>query len=106
MPYVITKLENSDRDDKKYMVTLFYRKKGKWEDEVSKPVKVYFGDPDYEDFTIHKDEKRKENYLKRHAATEDWSDPLTPGFWSRWLLWNKPTLQESYNNILYKLKLK
>jgi hypothetical protein len=23
----------------------------------------------------------------------------TAGFWSRWLLWNKPTIKESYDDI-------
>lgn len=36
------------------------------------------------------DSVKKENYIKRHAkAGEDWTDPLTAGFWSRWFLWEK-----------------
>ena len=31
---------------------------------------VSFGASGYEDFTIHKDEKRKDNYLKRHQKTK------------------------------------
>jgi hypothetical protein len=27
------------------------------------------------------------NYLKRHRVNENWSDPLTPGALSRYILW-------------------
>jgi hypothetical protein len=54
-----------------------------------------FGDSRYEDYTTHKDPKRKERYLKRHEAREDWNDPKTKGSLSRWLLWNLPNLKAS-----------
>lgn len=62
---------------------------------------VNFGREPYEDFTDHKDEDRKEAYLKRHKPRENWtgSGIKTPGFWSRWLLWNKPTIKESIKDI-------
>ena len=61
---------------------------------------ISFGQKGYEDFTMHKDPLRKERYISRHRGMgEDWEDPLTAGFHSRWLLWNKPTLQESIDNM-------
>jgi hypothetical protein len=42
---------------------------------------------------------RKQNYILRHKSNEDSSNILTAGFWSRWLLWNKPTLRESITDI-------
>ena len=62
---------------------------------------VLFGAKGYEDYTKHKDEKRKEMYLNRHQKNEDWtkSGIMTPGFWARWLLWNKETLGESISDI-------
>ena len=33
---------------------------------------IAFGDSNYEDYTIHKDAKRRENYIKRHG-NEDWN---------------------------------
>ena len=53
------------------------------------------------DFTImrHKDEKRKENYIKRHEKREDFNDLSTPGFWAKNLLWNKPTIEQSIEDI-------
>jgi hypothetical protein len=47
------------------------------------------------DFTKHKDEERKQRYLDRHKANENWNKPDTAGALSRWILWNKPTLRES-----------
>lgn len=63
--------------------------------------KVYFGATGYQDFTMHKDTLRRDRYLMRHAAHENWtkSGIDTPGFWSRWLLWNKPTIAASYAYI-------
>ena len=56
---------------------------------------VAFGAAGMSDFTIHKDEERKERYLARHRVREDWNKPDTAGALSRWILWNKPTLEAS-----------
>ncbi len=68
---------------------------------TKKEKKIYFGAAGYSDFTKHKDEARKQRYIKRHEKTEDWSKSGidTAGFWSRWLLWSKPTIKESYEDI-------
>ena len=62
---------------------------------------IKFGAIGYSDFTKHKDEARKQRYIDRHKNKETWgkSGIDTAGFWSRWLLWNKPTIKESYNDI-------
>jgi len=51
---------------------------------------VYFGQMGYEDFTKHKDEKRRENYLKRTANIRGkWKEnPYSKNNLSRCLLWN------------------
>lgn len=65
-----------------------------------KPIKsIPFGDKRYSDYTLHKDKKRKELYLRRHAAREDWDDLSTKGAWSRWLLWNKPDIEDAVEAI-------
>jgi hypothetical protein len=56
---------------------------------------VSFGRHPYEDFTMHHDDKRRAAYLKRHAPREHFDDPTTAGALSRWLLWEKPTLEEA-----------
>jgi hypothetical protein len=79
----------SDRKDKKYFII------------TNEGNKVYFGDSKYSDYTTHNDETRKKNYITRHKKRETWTkDGInTPGFWSRWLLWNKPSIYESYEDI-------
>ena len=67
---------------------------------------VHFGALGYEDYTIHRDAERKERYLARHSARENWNDMYTAGFWSRWLLWNKPGLAESARDISRRFGLK
>jgi len=54
-----------------------------------------FGASSYEDFTTSKDIKRKERYLKRHSAREDWTDGKSAGALSRFILWNLPSLRDS-----------
>lgn len=85
------KLQRSTRAHKKYQVSVF---------QNNQPVKIiHFGDPEYEDFTQHKDPQRKKNYIQRHKSRESWHDPYTAGFWARWLLWEKPSMEESKHNI-------
>ena len=79
----------SNKPDKKYYIITNDNKK------------VYFGAAGMSDFTIHKDEARKQRYINRHKNNETWSKSGidTAGFWSRWLLWNLPTKTNSYMNI-------
>jgi hypothetical protein len=79
----------SDKPNKKFYII------------TSKNKKVYFGAAGMSDMTIHKDEVRKLRYIMRHQKNENWtkSGIDTAGFWSRWYLWNKPTLEASYNDI-------
>lgn len=66
---------------------------------------VHFGADGYEDFTTHKDEKRKQRYIDRHHKREDWADILTPGFWARWILWNKETIQDSVDDVANRINV-
>jgi hypothetical protein len=65
---------------------------------------VQFGAKGYSDFTIHKDKQRKKNYESRHKSRENWgiSGITTAGFWAKWLLWNKPSLQNSIQSTSRK----
>jgi Family of unknown function (DUF5754) len=65
---------------------------------------VDFGAKGYEDYTMHKDHSRMLRYLMRHRKTENWSKAgrFTAGFWSRWLLWSKPSLKEAIQFIRRK----
>ena len=47
------------------------------------------------DYTKNKDPERKKAYLARHRANENWKNKESAGFWSRYLLWEKPSLREA-----------
>jgi hypothetical protein len=70
--------------------------------------KVSFGATGYSDYTKHKDPERKQRYVTRHKSREKWTKNgiATPGFWSRWVLWNKPSLRDSLNDTLKRFNLK
>jgi hypothetical protein len=69
---------------------------------------VNFGAAGMSDYTIHRDPERMERYLTRHRAREDWSASgvLTPGFWSRWILWSEPSLPAAIRKTSQKFHLK
>lgn len=79
-------LYRSSRNGKKLMI-------------IHRGKTIHFGATDYEDYIIHKDDTRKDRYIKRHRANEDWDDLTKPGLWSRFLLWNLPTLKESIKDM-------
>ena len=81
-PLVVQKLANkylgknadvylSTRKNKKYMIQ---NPDGKW---------IHFGAYTYEDFTKHKDDKRRENFRKRNAK---WAN--APKWSAAWLAYN------------------
>jgi len=92
--YVSIKLSRSEKPDKKFKVNVGLKT-------------IHFGAKGMSDYTINKDPNRKRLYIKRHdprgrvKARENWSKSgiKTAGFWSRWLLWNKPSLDESIRDI-------
>lgn len=97
----------------------------KWRVTLEDGTKVDFGQRGYSDYTIHKNPMRMRSYVRRHggripssverledpalvqkamlsvrrSSREDWSDPRTPGFWSRWLLWSQPTIDDAKRTI-------
>ena len=84
--------------------------KHKFVAKISDDIKVHsvlFGAKGYSDFTMNKDPEKKERYIARHKSREDWTSTgiLTPGFWSRWVLWNKPSLTASVKDVITKFHL-
>lgn len=67
---------------------------------------VYFGQNGASDYTIHKDDKRRMNYIARHKSRENWNDLNKAGTWSRYLLWEKPTLNEAIRNMERRFNIK
>ena len=62
--YISVKIEVSKRD-KKFKATLIT--------DDGKTKTIHFGAKGMSDFTKHKDPKRKELYITRHAKREDWN---------------------------------
>ncbi len=71
------------------------KRKDKTYDAVVDGKTISFGAKGYSDYTIHKDDERKERYMKRHKSNENWSDPKTAGFYAKHILWNRKTIKES-----------
>jgi len=88
----------STRADKKLLARFENRK-------TNKVKKVHFGGAGYSDYTKHKDDGRKANYIKRHSKRENWKDPTTPGALSRWVLWNLPTFKASKADFIKRFGL-
>ncbi len=61
--------------------------------------KIHFGEFGVQQYPEHKDDAKKAAWIARHGVRERWDDPLSAGFWSRWLLWNKKTLEASAQDI-------
>ena len=88
------RLEKSPKAAKKFCATV-------WESSDKRSVRVHFGAAGMEDYTLHRDKARRRRYLRRHRKRENWtlSGITTPGFWSRWLLWNKKSIAASKASI-------
>ena len=86
----------SDKPEKKYYIITKDNKR------------VYFGQASASNFTKHKDEERKQRYIKRHEKNESkfWnkSGIDTPSFWAFKYLWSYPTKTEAYEHIKTDLK--
>ena len=97
MDVVISK---SERSDKKMKATINGKKT------------IHFGHSSYDDFTTHKNSKRRDNYIAR-TSKQDHSkqNVASPAWMSRFILWEKPTLKgavesanKKYKDINIKLK--
>ena len=65
---------------------------------------IPFGQKNASDYTKHKNPERKNRYIDRHKKHENWNDPKTAGFYSRWILWNKPSLTASIKDVNDRFK--
>jgi len=87
-------IKPSSKKDKKYDAVIDGKKT------------VSFGAAGASDYTIHKDAARKQRYIDRHKEREDWSKGgiKTAGFYAKNVLWNKPFIRESINDLNKKYK--
>lgn len=94
-------LQPSDLAGKKYRVEIVDAQRGTRRT-------VHFGATGYSDYTIHKDPERMARYTQRHRARENWSKSglYTAGFWSKWILWNKPSLAASIRDTAQRFGIR
>ncbi len=83
-----------------------------------KEKKVGFGASGYRDYTLINDKNSKfyleklldrnvvkASYIRRHREKENWNNPLTAGALSRYILWNKKTLNASIRDFKQRFKV-
>ena len=83
-------VEPSHRPDKKLVARFF---------ADGKMRSVHFGAAGYGDYIAyhandqHLAKEKRKQYIARHSrGAERWTDPMSPGALSRYLLWEKPSL--------------
>lgn len=91
-------IKKSTRPEKKLMAVF---------DNDGRTKTVHFGASGMYDYTKkHHDKERKERYLARHKGMgEHWEQPDTAGALSKWVLWNKPTIEASIKDYKKHFKL-
>jgi len=87
----------SPKADKKYVA--------KFKTDKGRTKSVHFGATGYDDFIKSKSEVKKSAYIARHKVNENFQDPTTAGALSRWVLWNKPTLNASIQDYKQRFNL-
>jgi hypothetical protein len=92
----LLKITKSPKKDKKLRAT--FERNGRIKN-------IDFGYSPMSDFTKHKDPARKERYIARHKSRENFNKPDTAGALSRWVLWNKPSLQASITDYKRRFNL-
>lgn len=91
-------IKKSPKKEKRFMVFI--------EDEFKNKKKtIHFGSKNGNTYLEHKDDKIKKNWEARHKVREDWNDYFSAGFWSKWVLWNKKTLEDSLEDLEKRFKI-
>ena len=65
---------------------------------------IHFGAAGMSDYTLHKDDKRKALYIKRHI-NDNIYDLSYAGAWSMHVLWSKKSLEESIKDMERTFKI-
>ena len=93
------------------VLTKSKNKDNKYDAVIDGKKTIHFGAKGYSDYTINKDDERKNRYISRHKSNENWNNYKTAGFYAKNILWNKPTVEASvadtnrrFKNIHIKLK--
>ena len=84
------KIQRSDKPEKKYVAVIK-------DNNTGRTRTIHFGAAGMSDYTKNHDDARKQRYIERHKSNEDWTPSgfKTAGWFSRWILWNKKTIEAS-----------
>jgi ribosomal protein S24E len=99
----LVSIKPSSNVDKKLMAI--------FEQDNGRTIMTHFGARNYMDYTkYYKQDKelakqKKASYLARHKVNEDWNDVSSAGALSRWILWDKPTIESSVNDFKPRFNL-
>lgn len=101
MPITQVKISRSPIEGKLYRVEVYAGDK--------REKTIHFGEDKSNSFPDHKDKDRRMRYLERHNKERKdgyWNHHYInlkrPSYWSRWLLWEEPTITGSLNKIREK----
>lgn len=106
MDYKLLNIKSATDNKHKYVATFLNMK-------TNRKKNIKFGAHGMNDFTIYSKTlspeealEHKRLYLIRHKGMgEHWDNPITAGALSRWILWNKSTLEESIKDFIKKFKV-
>lgn len=90
----------TDTNKNKRLIAIFFN------DTTGDYKKIYFGLKNSKGtFYDINDENKKNNYIKRHSKmNEDWNNPMTAGWLSRFVLWSVYGEDNLYDYLTNKLK--
>lgn len=98
--YRIGALSESSRKGKKYVAEVTNTTSGQTK-------KVHWGATGYDDYYVHRDKKRRENFQKRHGAikkkdgTLAASDPFSPAYYATKANWSSSILAANFSSAEY-----
>ena len=78
-------IEPSRRKDKKLVATF------KVDDRIRH---IHFGLKNSLTYAEGADDKTRDAYIARHSVNEDWTNPLTAGALSYWVLWHSNSIDK------------
>lgn len=74
-----------------------------YDDEGKKIKTTQFGDSRYEDYTQHKDKKRRDKYRSRHKKDLSKGNYMSAGFLSYYILWGESAALKTNINKYKKM---
>ena len=66
-----------------------------FETDTGRTRTTHFGQATADDYTLTHDKQQRQRYRIRHLKDLRTNDPTRAGFLSYYILWNKPTIEES-----------